>query len=246
MKNIDWQVKLGALLVVLSALVYYIHFLIFRDPHHIFIYMIGDIAFVFIEVLLVTLIIHSLLGEREKKEKLEKLNMIIEVFFSEVGKKLLTHFSDFDPNLDKIRDDLIVSGDWSDEKFSEVSKKLKNYDYEVDYDMIDLKGLRDFLVERRGLLVRLMENPTLLEHESFTNLIMAVFHLAEELKARGELGKLPDSDCEHLKIDIGRVYAQLVNEWLDYMKYLKYNYPFLFSFAMRTNPFDQKASVIVK
>jgi hypothetical protein len=30
------------------------------------------------------------------------------------------------------------------------------------------------------------------------------------------------------------------------MKYLKKYYPYLFSFAMRTNPFDQNASPIVK
>jgi hypothetical protein len=32
---------------------------------------------------------------------------------------------------------------------------------------------------------------------------------------------------------------------LDYMKYMKENYPYLFSFAMRTNPFDREASPIV-
>jgi hypothetical protein len=30
------------------------------------------------------------------------------------------------------------------------------------------------------------------------------------------------------------------------MEHLKDNYPYLFSLAMRTNPFDQDASVIVK
>jgi hypothetical protein len=29
-----------------------------------------------------------------------------------------------------------------------------------------------------------------------------------------------------------------LDEWLDYMKYLKANYPDLFSLAIRTNPFD--------
>jgi len=38
----------------------------------------------------------------------------------------------------------------------------------------------------------------------------------------------------------------LVHEWLDYMKYLKKNYPYLFSLAVRTNPFDRNASVVLK
>jgi hypothetical protein len=34
-------------------------------------------------------------------------------------------------------------------------------------------------------------------------------------------------------------------EWLTYMQYLKQYYPYLFSLAMRKNPFDRNASVIV-
>ena len=48
MKRIfSWQVVLGIMLILLSAIVYYIHFLIFHDAHHIFIYLLGDIGFVF-------------------------------------------------------------------------------------------------------------------------------------------------------------------------------------------------------
>jgi hypothetical protein len=49
----------------------------------------------------------------------------------------------------------------------------------------------------------------------------------------------------HLAGDIKRAYHPLVSEWLDYMKYLKSNYPFLFHLAMRTNPFDRAASITV-
>ena len=50
LKRYSWQVSLGIALIAASALVYYIHYLIFHDAHHIFIYMVGDVAFVFIEV----------------------------------------------------------------------------------------------------------------------------------------------------------------------------------------------------
>jgi hypothetical protein len=39
-----------------------------------------------------------------------------------------------------------------------------------------------------------------------------------------------------------RVYGLLTAEWLDYMQHLRENYPYLFSFAMRTNPFDLSAT----
>jgi hypothetical protein len=246
MKRFSWQIVLGLSLIVLSIVFYLIHYLIFRDPHHIFIYMIGDIAFVFVEVLLVTLIIHRLLDEREKRARLEKLNMVIGTFFSEVGTRLVAYFSDFDPKLDKIRKELVVTNDWSEQEFSSVSKRLKNYDYRVEIQKVDLEVLRSFLDGKRDFLLRLLENPNLLEHESFTELLRAVFHLAEEFAAREDVRRLPDTDCEHLCGDINRAYILLVHQWLDYMKYLKDNYPYLFSLAMRTNPFDQDASPIVK
>ncbi|TES89729.1 MAG: hypothetical protein E3J88_05405 [Anaerolineales bacterium] len=246
MKRFSWQILLGLSLIVLSVIFYLLHYAIFRDPHHIFLYLIGDIAFVFIEVLLVTLIIHRLLSGREKRTRLEKLNMVIGAFFSEAGTGLLTYFSDFDPKLDRIRKELVVTNDWSEKEFSSVSKRLKNYDYGVEIQKVELEDLANFLTRKRDFLLRLLENPTLLEHESFTELLRAVFHLTEELANREDLTQLPDTDYEHLAGDIKRAYISLVHQWLDYMKHLKDDYPYLFSLAMRTNPFDQSASPIVK
>ena len=45
MKHFRWQIILGLSLIVLSAFFYLIHYVIFKDTHHIFIFMIGDIAF---------------------------------------------------------------------------------------------------------------------------------------------------------------------------------------------------------
>lgn len=187
-----------------------------------------------------------MLNRREKRAKLEKLNMVIGVFFSEVGTKLLIVFSDHDPNLDTIRRDLIATGDWTDQDFFRVQKELKNYDYSVEIVGFNLEELRAFLLEKRGFLVGLLENPVLLEQESFTGLLHAVFHLTEELAFREDMGQLPDSDRAHLAGDMKRVYVLLVNQWIDHMEHLKDNYPYLFSLAMRMNPFNQEASPIVK
>jgi hypothetical protein len=246
MTRYKWQILLGLLLIAVSAGLYLLHYAIFGDVHHIFVYMLGDIAFVPIEVLLVTLIIHQLLTHRERRNRLEKLNMVIGVFFSEMGTELLTLFSDFDPKLDEIRNDLIVRGDWSEQDFAKISNGLRNYDYAVDIQRIDLGQLDTFLAERREFLVRLLENPTLLEHESFTDLLQAVFHVSEELSSREDLEGLPESDLQHLTDDIKRAYGLLVHFWLDYMSHLSDNYPYLFSLAMRTNPFDQEASPVVR
>jgi len=242
----NWQILLGLSLIALSALVYFIHYLIFRDAHHIFLYLIGDIAFVFLEVLLVTLVLHQLLQYREKKVMLNKLNMVIGAFFSEVGGELLKIFSDFDKKSSEMTQKLVITDDSFKKDFLKICKSVKNHSYNIDSKRGDLENIKNFLKGKRQFLLNLLENPNLLEHESFTNLLWAVFHLTEELTHRRSLNGLPENDYQHLAGDIKRAYHLLIVEWLYYMKHLKANYPYLFSLAARTNPFDTNASVEVK
>ena len=243
---LNWQILLGIFLIVLSAVLYLFHYAIFRDSHHIFIYLLSDIAFVPIEVLLVTLIIHRLLNAREKRAMMKKMNMVVGVFFSEVGTALLTLFSVFDPQSGKFGVKLLVASNWPEQEFSIVKKYVKNYDCKIEINRGDIEGLRDFLVRERRFLLALLQNPNLLEHESFTDLLWAVTHLTEELSHRKGLKNLPIADYEHLSGDIKRAYIMLITEWLAYMKHLKESYPYLFSLAVRTNPFDPAASPEVK
>ncbi|MFC1998678.1 hypothetical protein ACFLVR_03435 [Chloroflexota bacterium] len=245
MKRIDWKIWLGVALVVVSAVTYAIHFAIFRDAHHIFIYMVGDIAFVPIEVLMVVLIVHRLLDARERRSRLEKLNMVIGAFFGEIGTSSLTYISDLDLNLDSMRKELIVTSDWDDKEFDRVSRIIKKYNYEVQINARNLGEMKQMLTEKMEFLIRMFENPILLEHETFTDLLRAVFHLADELANRDDVTGLPDTDMMHLTGDTNRAYGFLAQMWLEYMEHLKDNYPYLFSLAMRVNPFDKTASPVV-
>jgi hypothetical protein len=187
-----------------------------------------------------------MLAKREIDGLMKKLNMVIGVFFSEVGLQLMTLFAQSDRDVERIRSDLLVSANWTDEKFKLATNDLKKYDYSVEMELIDVKVLKDFMCDKRDFLVRLLENPILLEHQSFTDLLRAVFHCLEELAYRDDVKNIPQSDMNHLANDIKRAYQLLINEWLDYMRYLKANYPFLFHLAMRTNPFDRSASITVQ
>jgi hypothetical protein len=245
-KIFNWQVTLGIILIVLSASIYYIHFLIFRDARHIFIYLIGDIAFLFLEVFLVTIVVHNLLAHREKQTLLKKMNMVIGAFFSEVGRELIRSCIAFDPQSSSIARKLVVRSEWTDQQFYSLQKEIVSFSCIVDCKRGDLQGLRDLLVKKHGFLIGLLENQNLLEHASFTDLLWSVFHLTEELEGRRDLKNLTPTDYEHIAKDIQRAYRQLIGQWLFYMKHLKANYPYLFSLAMRTNPFDSQATIEVK
>jgi len=246
MNILSKKIWFGVLLIVFSMVVYLIDYFIFRDARDLVFYSLMDIAFLFIQVLLVSLIINNLMEAREKQDRMEKLNTVIGVFFSEVGVELLSYLSDLDPNLETIRKDLIAPSSWTEDEFKRITGRLNNYRYGVDEARLSLEHMRSFLSEKRNFLLIMMENPNLMEHERFTELLQSVFHVFEELKLRDDVAGLPCEDCSHIANDINRAYGLLVREWIHYMKHLKENFPYLYSLAMRRNPFDQTASVIVR
>jgi len=246
MKRFNWQIWFGLGLIGLSAGLYWIHYLIFHESHHIFIFLVEDIAFVPIEVLLVSLIIHRLLSLREKRAMMKKLNMVIGTFFNDTGTQMLHMLSDFDIQLNEIQECLIPDSGWKEKDFVNAMNKARNHDALIRVNPAKLGMMKSFLAGRRDFLLRLLENPNLLEHESFTDLLWAVFHLADELSRREKINDLPEKDLKHLTGDINRVYASLITIWLNYMLHLKQDYPYLYSLALRSNPFDADAAVMIR
>jgi hypothetical protein len=186
-----------------------------------------------------------MLSRREQHHRREKLNMVIGVFFSEIGISLLSFFSEADQSAEEIRNELTIESSWTEEDFKKVEASLGIYKYELAKEKFNFAELSALATPKKDLLIRLMENPAILEHESFAELLRAVFHLTEELNYRTGIPELPDADLAHIVIDATRAYRLLAYQWIDYMRHLKRNYPYLFSLAMRTNPFDSNASPVI-
>lgn len=241
-----WQVMLAIILMVIATALYMLQIHLFHSERDTFFYLFQDLAFVPIQVLLVTIIVDRFLRIRERKALLKKLNMVIGAFFSEVGTKLLRSCIEFDRDRNAISGKLIITPAWTDEQFAAAIEGLRRHQFHTNCTSGDLAGLKEFLVARRGFLLGLLENQNLLEHETFTELLWAVFHLMEELDSRQEVRSLARADCEHIAGDIQRAYVILIKEWLAYMQHLKKEYPYLYSLAVRTNPFDPNALVEVR
>ena len=245
MKKINWHFLLVLILISLSVVLYSVYFIIYGDVSYIFNSILAKISFVPIQVLLIALVLNRLLTYHEKRARLEKLNMIVGAFFTEVGTFLLSYFSAHDPQQQNLSAELKFNDEWDDAKFGQLKISLKKYDFLVQTNEDMLTELNKFLQQNRAFFLRLLENPNILEHKSFSDLLLASFHLCEELQSRKNFSDLPITDHQHLVIDIKRAYKLLVNEWLLYINQLRKNYPYFFSHAMRTNPFDQGASPIV-
>lgn len=236
---------LGAVLLALSIVFYCIHYLIFRDSHHIWLYLIGDIAFVFIEVLMVTIIIHRVLETKERKARIDKMNMSIGAFFSEVGTPLLKTLSALDSGMKRIQEKMAVEHEDAAKQFLTVSTALKNHTFSIEVERTNWNEMKSFLSSKRGFMLGLLQNQNLLEHESFTDTLWAIFHLTEELEARESFDNAPETDIKHLCGDITRIYSQLAAQWTAYLQHLKKAYPYLFSLAIRKNPFSGNLTAVV-
>jgi len=186
-----------------------------------------------------------LILRREQQHWLRKINMVRGIFFTEVGYSLLRLLASYDRDIEKTRNSFIVKPDWAERHFSIAQKALKEHIFDVEVECVDVEPLSDLLGNKQNFITRLLENPALIEQEEFTELLLAVFHLADELGSRHELTNLPRSDIDHLVGDINRVYGLLIDQWFVYLKHVKEQYPYLYSLAVRKNPFDKDATPVV-
>lgn len=224
------------ILAVISMALYLVDYLIIGNARDIASSFIGNLAFLPVYIIFVMLIVEQIMRERERQAILRKLNMVIGVFFSEVGNSLLKELTPYVVVCENLRRQLHVTGLWRDDDFERALAYLKSNDPHIDSTNRDKHQLKEFMVSKRGFLVSLLENQTLLEHEQFTDLLWAVFHLVEELDARQSFDNMPTTDIDHINGDIKRAFGYLSREWVFYMKHLQLDYPYLFSLAVRLNP----------
>jgi hypothetical protein len=239
-----YLVVLAVILIGCSMVLFAADYLIFGDLRDNLFYLFQDIAFLPLQVLLVGIIVERLMARREIEDKIQKMNMVVGTFFSEVGSRLASMMLAATDEKTRIMDNLHVTADWNPADFIRASRFAKT-ESGVKFPGIDLQELKSLLLGKRTFLLALIENPNLLEHERFTDLLLAVFHVCEELESRPSLVNLPANDIAHINGDISRAYKNLAVEWLDYMQHLRGNYPFLYSHYLRIHPFQPHPSAVI-
>lgn len=242
--RIKWTLSVAASVVIFVLCLR--HLFIVGRPVTFFDYFVLDLAFLPLQVIVVSVIIARLLHEREKRAMLKKLNMVIGAFFSEAGNDLLRRLSPLCEELSAPEKDLTPGPRWDDHDFDAAVAAAAKLKCQLRPSPAQFDSLRAFLLSNRVFILALLQNPNLLEHEAFTDLLWAVTHLTEELAARGDLSALPDPDLAHLGGDLDRAYRLLVREWLAYMRHLRTDYPYIYSLSMRTSPLASTSSAVIR
>ncbi|MDR3555516.1 MAG: hypothetical protein P4L55_12240 [Syntrophobacteraceae bacterium] len=245
MVGLSWKMKVAFVLIGSSAALALFHVFLFADWHSLFFYLALDVVFVPVQVLLVTVLIERLMNERERQTLMRKLNMVIGAFFGEVGNALIKMMGATDADPSTLELGLAVAQGWKKTNYKEAVEFVQGYQWKFNSHNLQLQDLKGLLLQKRKFVLGLLQNPNLLEHDTFTDLLWAVCHLTEELEAREQLQGLPRSDLNHLEIDIQRAFGLLVREWLFYLQHLETHYPYMHSLSLRTNPFNPVACPLV-
>lgn len=239
-KRVKDNIIIGGGLLLLSLILHYIHVLIFKDIHHTMIFLVADIAFIPMEVFFTSMILERMLERREKEHGKEKLNMLVGVFYAEIGTQLLGYFVEQDDRVSickklRIKDPSI----WDEDYFKRLQQLNSTYHYEVSLEKVDLIQLKELLHDGKNLLITLMTTESLHDHETFTEMLMLIMHLKEELDLR-DISSLNESERHHLEQDMTALYRYLTYEWCYYLNYLSKHYPGLFNTAIMLSPFNKK------
>lgn len=101
-------------------------------------------------VVVLTNATEMMIVKRESRQHQKKINMVIGVFFSEVGTQLLSFFCDCDKDIDEIRNDLIVKDNWNEIRFKQIHEIITGHNFNMDVTSEDLVDIRQFLMGKRA------------------------------------------------------------------------------------------------
>ena len=221
LKNFTWEIRLACLLIAVSVIIYAVKFLFFGDngASNTLSYIFNSLGFLPINILIVTLIINRLLTMRAKREQQEKTRMVIGLFFSEMGDTLLRKMVQWDKSPETLRENMMVKNTWTNGQYAAAKDHASKLFTRTVPSPDDLNDIRELFIRNHDFMLRLIENPVLLEHNTVSKLLQDLFHLGEELESRSDLRTLPATDLAHLTGDVNRVYCQLTTAWLEHMKY---------------------------
>ncbi len=244
-KNIGTKLLI-LLLLSISVFLYLLQYLLFHNPSDTGFYFLQDLAFVPISVLLVTLGLNTVMVYRQRQLMLEKVSIVINEFFAEAGMELISVLRSHIINLDTLAPRLQPKASWNNQDFSDAIVFLGQTPARVRVNIDRLSELAKLLVSKKDQLLRLFENANLMEHDRFTDMLWAVYHVHDELRSRPSFDQLPPSDLNHLSGDVQRAVQLLLVEWIEAMRQLRTRYPYLYSLAIRKCPLGESSVIVTE
>jgi len=224
------------LLFVTSAVIYFIQFEVFHDPDTSAFYMLQDWAFLPVQIAIVTIAVGMIVNEREKRQRLSRTRTLASSFFRDFGTDLISamiKYADPSPSLSCLA---FIDHSWTSRDYIQASAGLKATELTTHCTADDLLALKPLLLSKKADLQAIASNSALLEHEDFTDMLWAIFHLTDELIMRGSLENQSAADMAHLNVDAERALRGLLSNWLCHIEHISTAYPYLYLLELEKNP----------
>lgn len=239
MKKYNDIIKIGALLLGISAVLYLINYIMFGDAHHLFVVFAEEIAYMPIYIFIILVVAEKAISSREKKDMARKTNALVGTFFTELGYELIMIITRFDGDCEKVKSELKNIESWDDAQKKKFIANVDQHKYCAPKGTEDLVIIKDLMLQKKDFMLELMSNTSLIEKDEFSELLLAVNHVLEEFRTRGEISTFDSAATGHLHVDVERAYRHLMASWVFYMMHLEKEYPYLHKLALRVNPFAQ-------
>ncbi len=219
-------------LAAISILIYILQIIIFRDPKNTFFYIFQDFAFLPISIAIATIIVGEFMDQREKQERIEKTRMLTSSFFTEIGSRLTMAILSASEPRESLSNVLAIRCK-NDLDLKERQDFIRKIPITVNLTKEVFEDTKEIILSSRTALLVLASNPLLMEHEDFSDLLWALFHLIDEFRLRGDFDGLTPPELHHLSEDYEKVMQLLLVNYIANAKYLQETYPNLYSAATK-------------
>lgn len=227
-------------IVAITVCFYAIYYLLLHNKDDIITSIMDNIISVPFNVLITGILFDYILNRKTRKIEEEKIDMVIGIFYTEVGNELLKMMTKADECIELVRSDLLATYDWEEENYENAIKILDQMDYCVDIDKIDISEMKLLLDKSTPLIIDLLSGNVLKNKIDFTEIVVSVFHLRCEFNERIIQDELEEYEKEHLIDDIEVAYKLLAKRWYQYIYILQKEHPQLFVKALINSPFDER------
>ena len=150
----SWKIRFAIIMFVLAVVIFLARYLIFGDGEEIIAYLWKHIGFIPIDILIVAFLLEGIMGKKEHEAILEKIDMLMGTFFSELGNDLIRELSKVNAN--KINtENLKDIKNWNDKDYDNKMKELKanGIDFKADIPKEEreefLSNIHSILVDKR-------------------------------------------------------------------------------------------------
>lgn len=229
------------MLLVLTILFQGLYFIFFKDRQYVYFTILHGVVEAPFNMFLTGVLFNYILNRKEQSSEREKTNMLIGIFYSEVGNELLRLFLEADMYVEYFRSKFMIKKTWTEADYKKLLLQSDSIEHSINIENIDLSKLREKLANVTGLSIDLLTSTSLQNKDDFNIIVNNVFFLKGELDDRMEGRELDEHEKVHIQKIVNELYLRLIKMWVSHMYYRQSSNEQLFIKALIKSPFDNRS-----